>query len=216
MNRTVVILVLLISSIVTDAQKFDKTFYLLGTLEDYGGRRVQSMQWGFISSLHQSRMGEIKRIKEITNVKSTRRTKKKNCKNCHEFYNLHSFFRARKINKFYDFEKDKFTKGYVGTLNCDKVSDAKRNNQISFVAGLFLMAGEKKDDVYKISLYNSPEKYDCIYYIFLKKLDCEILSAIEKEGLPYGYFIEFKPTEELKKILDNEIEKKKTFTSSKN
>ena len=80
MKKATIILLLLFSSLLTIGQNFDRTFYLLGSLEDYMGRfyhKNNPRQWSYITTLHQNRMGEIKRIQEIAGVKFNRRSKKK-------------------------------------------------------------------------------------------------------------------------------------------
>ena len=72
MKKATIILFLLVSDLASVGQDLDKTFYLLGSLEDYCGRHYPKnnpIQWGYINTLHQSRIGEIKRIQEITGAK---------------------------------------------------------------------------------------------------------------------------------------------------
>jgi intein/homing endonuclease len=149
---------------------FDKTYYLLGTLEDYMGRRLSKdnpAQQNYIMTLHQSNSGVIKRIEEITTLEFQKREKRENCVNCHEFYELLSYNFAREINFFYVFNKQNGRKDkmgytlYTGELICSKILNANKEKQYSFLAGLFLIQGYKIDEVYKISLANSPWKYEC-------------------------------------------------------
>lgn len=87
----------------TFGQELDRTFYLLGSLEDYMGRHYPKnnpKQWGYILILHQQRIGEIKRIEEITGSKFSRMKKRKDCRNCHEFLSLNPFVWLEKLIHF--------------------------------------------------------------------------------------------------------------------
>jgi len=222
MKKATIILILMFSGLWTIGQNLDRTFYLLGSLEDYMGRHYPKNnpgQWSYIMTLHQDRIGEIKRIQEITGTKFTQRKKKKDCRNCQEFYDLKSFNLAKKMNSFYDFSKNKGMKDllgftfYTGELKCDKILNSTKNQQISFLAGQFLTAGEKKEKTYKLTLYNSPERYECLIKL-MEKLECTVIKEEKVDGIPVGYFIEFIPTVEIKKVLDNEILKENTLANT--
>jgi len=220
-NRILIIFFLLAFSFVQGQiqNTLDKTYYLLGTLGDYMGRELckrNPKKRNYIMSLHQDDIGQIKRIEEVTMLKFLKRERKENCINCHEFYELLSHNSAIAINSFYVFEKqegydEKGYKLYSGKLICSKILKASKEQQHSFIAGLFLTHGEKFDDVYEITLYNSQCRYECTIKI-LEVLNSKIVSFGRTERtVPIGYFIEFVPSEELKLILDNEIERRIYF-----
>jgi len=200
----------------------DKMYYLLGTLEDYMGRELYKRnpdKRNYIMSLHQDDSGQIKRIEEVTTLKFLKRERRGDCINCYEFAELLSHNSAKTINSFYVFEKQSgYTdeKGYTlyrGELICNKILNASKEMQYSFIAGLFLTHGEKIDDVYEIILANSPRRFECAIKV-LEVLNSKIISTIRTEGtVPTGYIIEFEPSEELKPILDNEIEKRNIYTN---
>lgn len=221
MKKATIILFLLFSSLWTIGQDLDKTFYLLGSLEDYMGRHYPKnnpSQWSYIMTLHQNRIGEIKRIEEVIGSQFNRRKKQKGCDTCQEFFELKSFCRAKKINSFYNFNRNKGMKDlkgfafFTGQLKCNKVLNATNKQQISFLAGQFLTAGEKTGNTYKLSLYNSPDRYDCLIKL-LESLECKIILKEKAEGIPSSYFIEFEPTDEIGKVLDNEILKELTLAN---
>jgi len=230
MKNKILILFFLFSVSLVHGQvqtKLDKTYYLLGTLGDYMGRQLcilNTNSWDYIMSLHQRDSAQIKRIEEVTMLKFIKGEKKENHLNNHEFYQLFSSNTARKINSFYVFKKDgkcldekRVTTFpiYRGNLKCSKILKASKEQQYSFIAGLFLTHGKKNDDVYKIILYNSPCRYECTIKI-LKVLNSKNVSYRRTEGtVPIGYIIEFEPSEELKLILDNEIEKRIFYTNEK-
>ena len=200
----------------------DKTYYLLGTLDDYMGRGfciIDPNDWDHIMSLHQRDSAKIKRIEEVTMLKFIKGEMLENHLNNHEFYQLSSSNLAKKINSFYVFKKQNECQdanrvtgiSYLGKLKCNKILKANKEQQYSFLAGLFLTHGEKIDDVYKIVLYNSPCRYECTIKM-LKALNSEIvLTGRPTRAIPIGYFIKFLPSKELKLILDNEIERKIYF-----
>ena len=163
--------------------------------------------------LYKNRIGEVKRIEEIVGKKFSKTKAKNDCRNCEDFYQLNSRTLSNKINDFYSFEKRtmKDIMGfhfYTGTLLCDKISTATEMQQLSFIAGLFLTNGSIQEDIYKITLYNSPKRFECIKNLLLK-LGTEItVEKINKGEIPVGYFLEFKPSEKVKQIMENEIKRK--------
>ena len=211
MNNKILILPFLFIIFLAQGQeikKLDKKYYLLGTLGDYMGRsypKNNPAYWNYIIKLHQSEIGKLKRIEEVSNKKFKANRGKRGCSNCHEFYTLKSFSYARKINSFYKFEREKWKdimrfNFYTGKLKCDKIIKAGKRKQLSFIAGLFLSAGEKENENYKISLYNSHYRYECAITL-LKQLDSKIISSEIVAGIPASYFIVFEPSTELKQIL---------------
>ena len=221
MKKATLTLLMFLSSIFLIGQELDETYYLLGSLEDYMGRHYPKnnpSKWGYIMTLHEDRMGEIKRIEQVTGMTFERSKKKNDCSNCHEFFELNSLFKAKRLNSFYDFEKNKGMKDlmgftfYTGELIAEKILNAHKEEQISFLAGQFLTSGDRSGENYKISLYNSPDRYEIIIKL-LKELDCMIVMNEKRDAIPVGYFIEFKPTNEIKEVLENEIRKKNTLAN---
>jgi hypothetical protein len=218
MKNRILILFFLFSLSSVQGQKenaLDKTYYLLGTLNDYwSGHRTKQIEtsWKDILTLHQNDSSKIRRIEEVTMLKFTQRERIGGCNNCHEFYELLSSKTQKTMNSYYDFIK---RRGYYHDrkLKCGKILKANYEKQYSFLAGLFLVRGYKIDDVYKISLANSPWRYECTIEI-LKVLNSKIISTKRTEGtVPIGYIIEFEPSKELKPILDNEIEKRNIYAN---
>jgi len=214
-NRILIIFFLLAVSFVHGQiqTKLDKTYYLLGTLDDYwSGHRTKRIEtsWKFILTLHQNDSSKIKRIEEVTMLNFIKRERSNNCYNCHEFYDLLSFETSKTLNSFYIFKKQR---GFYHDrkLKSGKILKASKEQQYSFLAGLFLIYGKKIDNVYKICLSNSPWRYECTIKL-LEVLNSKIVSFSRTVGtVPIGYIIEFEPSEELKLILDNEIERRIYF-----
>ena len=101
---------------------------------------------------------------------------------------------------------------FNGQLECDKVLNATHKHQISFLQDNFLQL-EKTEKGYRLSLYNSPKRYECLIKL-LESLNCKINTKEVKKGIPVSFVIEFEPTDEIIKILDNEILKEQTLTNS--
>ena len=227
MKKRILILIIIFPIYLVYGQepiKLNKKYFLLGTLHDYMGRHYPKnnpTKWNYVMNLHQSKIGEIKRIEEVTGKKFKKRKEKENITNNHEFYDLKSTCVAWRLNSFYDFEKNKGMKDmmgftfYTGKLKCDKINKSNNSEKLSFIAGLFLTAGEKEGDTCKLSLYNSHWRFECAKRILIE-LGSEIINTEIVKGLPpTSYFIEFKPSEELKAILENEIDRKYTLANSK-
>jgi hypothetical protein len=189
-------------------QQIDRDFFLIGTLDDYIGRadnRSHPKQWGQVIIIHQNFIGQIKRIEEVASKKFKKLKSRVDCRNCHEFFYLKSIRLSRKINSYYTFDK-KVSSLYRGTLNCQKIATATKIQKLSFVSGLFLTTGEKSGQ-YRISIYNSRERFECLKKI-LKDLNTDILDEKITEGIPWSYVIDFAPDLTLKKYLEVELSKK--------
>jgi hypothetical protein len=212
MKKRILILLFLFSVLSVHGQiqnALDKTYYLLGTLDDYwSGHRTKRIEtsWKEILSIQEKDSGKIRRIEEVTLLKFI----KKEYYSGQVFYDLLSFETSKTLNSFYDFKK---RRGFYHDrkLKCGKILKASKEKQYSFLAGLFLTHGAKKEDVYIIILDNSPWRYLCTIKL-LEVLNSKNVSFSRTEGtVPIGYFIEFEPSEDLKLILDNEIEKRNFF-----
>ncbi len=222
MKKIIILILISCSLLQTNGQSIDKTYYLLGTLEDYSGRyypKNNPAQWNYVIILHQNRLGEIKRIEEVTKKNFKKHKKKKDCSNCQEFYELKSYKLARKLNSFYKFKRENGWKDqmgftfYKGTLICDKLLNSSESQQLSFIAGLFLTSGEKISEKYKISLYNSPNRFECAKQILLN-LGAKIENEKNNNNIPNNYHLEFIPSEKIRKIIENEIVKRNTLGKS--
>jgi len=214
-SRTLILLLLFSISFVHGQiqNTLDKTYYLLGTLDDYwSGFRTKQVEtsWKYILTLDQNDSGKIRRIEEVTLLKFVKRK----WYGDQELYDLLSSNTSKTLNSFYVFKKQR---GFYHDrkLKCSKILKTSKDKQYSFLAGLFLIYGEKKDNVYKIILSNSPFRYECTIKL-LEVLNSRNVSFSRTVGTtPIGYFIEFEPSEELKQILDNEIERRVFFSNEK-
>lgn len=211
----------LVSNSLGQSQKLDKKYYLLGTLDDYLGRQKSKLnptRWSYIMTLYNERLGEIKRIEKVTHKKFSKRKARKDCSNCQDLYDLKSTILACRINKFYSFKKDDHYRDnfglrmFTGNLICDKILKANEKQQLSFIAGVFLTNGEKEGELYKIALYNSSARFECIKKILIK-LGAEITKDEIVRNIPVGFFIVFKPTDKLKAIIETEIKEEYLYSN---
>ena len=207
-NRILILLLLFLVSVVNGQSQFtlDKTYYLLGTLDDYwSGHRTNRVEtsWKEVLSLPQGDIGKIRRIEEGTMLKFIRKDDSVG----QIFYYLFSPNTSKTLNSFYNFKK-KYGNYHDRKIKCRKLLNSSIDNQYSFLAGLVLVYGLKSDYLYTIILNNSPWRYECTIKL-LKKLNSKNISCgTTYRTTPMGYFIEFEPSEELKLILDNEIERR--------
>lgn len=206
-----------------NGQEINPTYFLLGTLHDYMEREYpikNPAEAGYIMTLHQEKIGEIRRIEEIIDENFERR-EQDNCTNCHEFFELKSKSLEEKINSFYSFKRNKEMTDeldfeyYTGKLKCRKILNASKLELKSFIAGQFLTSGDKVGDNYRIILCNSPTRYKCLKKV-LKALDCNIIRAeVRDGGVPWVYVLEFRATSDVTKIIENEMELRNTLANKK-
>lgn len=160
---------LIINTISFKTQEIDKTYYLLGAVDEYMGRsyEMKKPNWkGFLLKIHDDDSLQIKRIETITEVKP----KKINI----EFYNEWNFFFSeeveKNINSYFNFKKNKFKQKdgfyfYTGKLNVEKVLKASENQYLSYLLGVFLLHGKinKADDgLYEIYISNASYKFQVL------------------------------------------------------
>jgi hypothetical protein len=216
--KKIVLFFLIINSISFKTQEIDKTYYLLGAVDEYMGRsyEMKNPNWkGFLLKIHDNDSLQIKRIETITEIKP----KKINI----EFYNEWNFFFSeeleKNINSYFNFKKNKFKQenNYylnTGKLNVEKVLKASENQYLSYLLGVFLLHGKinKADDgLYEISISNASYKFQV-----LKKIIPKLNAYFAKEEIwyktPVTFHIKFMPNEELKNLLDKEL----TFQTKNN
>jgi hypothetical protein len=101
---------------------------------------------------------------------------------------------------------------YTGKLNLNKLTQSSELELKSFIAGKFLIRGNKKHDNFLITVY-SPLGFECLKKV-LEILDCEIKHEKIVEGISPSYTVIFKPKTDLKDILDNEILRRNTLANS--
>ncbi len=194
-------------------EKWNRTFYLLGAQQDYMGRcyeKKNPFKSGYLLTIHESHIGEIKRVEEVSDLKFKRLSKKKKSRNRHEFLKLTSLRTARQINHFYEFSKPYEEQNwlfalYCGELQCDKVLEASKENQLSFMAGVAISSCYVRENSYWISLPNSRKRFECLKHL-LVEMDAKIISEVtDAETIPHQYDIEFIPNGILKAIIDYEL-----------
>lgn len=209
--KKLVLFFLILNTISFKTQEIDKTYYLLGAVDEYMGRQyeMKSPEWkGYILKINNEDSLEIRRIESVIGIKS------KEIKNT--FYENWSFFFSenleKEINQYFDFRKNKFKLEdgfylYKGRLNVEKVLKANKNQYLSYLLGAFLIHGKinkTDDELYEISIANASYKFQV-----LKKIIPKLNAYFAKEEIwyktPTTYHIKFAPNGELKRLLDREL-----------
>lgn len=203
-----------------NAQEIDKTYYLLGAVDNYMGRIYEIKNPGYKGYILQVLKEDTFKIKRIEAVSGLKFSSVKS-ENFEDLLFLKSDYYEKEINKFYDFKKMKGSKGwlgmqnYTGKINIEKVLKGNEKQLISYVLGAFLMNGRIKTvddgrdgyDTYEISVGNSKEQFEVLKAILKKH------SYISKEEIwyktPVTFHILFSPNKELKQLLDKEISSNK-------
>lgn len=209
--KKIVLFFLIINSISFKTQEIDKTYYLLGAVDEYMGRsyEMKNPNWkGFLLKIHNDDSLQIKRIETITEIKP----KKINI----EFYNEWNFFFSeeleKNINSYFNFKKNKFKQEnnyylYTGKLDTNKVLQGTENQYLSYLLGVFLLNGsinENDEGLYEISIANAPNKFQVLKKI-LPKLNAYFVKEEIWHKTPVTFHIKFMPNEELKNLLDKEL-----------
>ncbi|MCZ4410793.1 hypothetical protein O3Q51_18395, partial [Cryomorphaceae bacterium 1068] len=216
MKRAILVTALLIVNLTLLGQ-IDETYFLLGAQRDYLGRtffKNHPTLSDLVLQIHEDNSGEIKRIEEITGLKFYRNEPQNECINCKEFFELRSAQILKKLSSFYSIKRwsvdDLGNRLDKGRIKCKKILSSTKNQKMSFLAGQFLISGSIADNSYKISLSNSPIRFECLCEI-LKELDCSIITKEFHYRIPNVHNVFFLPSDGVKELLDNEIEKRNTL-----
>jgi len=228
----ILILTFFLCPIYSYSQDYNLTFYSVGFISDYMGRRIEKGDSELKNSVdnffHQSNLYDLVRLdtllklnnlkKEFIPYQIKKREGSNNCSNCHEFFDLNSKLLCQRINRFYNFKKDKLNSDekiqrYIGKLKVRKILFSKKNNLISFMAGAFYTYGDKDSIGYYYRFGNSVEKQKVVRRL-LERFDCKIIKEFDnqEEGsliAPLINTIYFIPTTDLKIRFDYEIKIKK-------
>ena len=231
-RNNILTLLLVILTSISYSQEYDLTYYFVGFMSDYMGRQISKgageNDYKIDDFFHQYNLHNLYRLDTLlkTNNKNNKkieytimkRKEIKNCSNCDEFFDLFSKRLSRNINRFYSFKKDKLNsdkhiKRYNGSLKSFKIKLANRKKQLSYLAGAFYRYGNIDSTGYYFKFSNSFYKKEMVKWL-LYKYDCNILKEFNNqiEGLYIAPTIEIifiEPSNEIKKIFDNELNIKK-------
>lgn len=194
-----------------NAQKIDKTFYLLGAVDNYSGRDYvlkNSDHKGYILKIKKDETNIINRLQEVSGLKFSNFSSE----TLEAWSFLNSDIYEKEINQFYSFSKTKSSKNYNGKLNPNKVLKGTKDQLLSYLLGSFLIHGNIKTEndggdqyeVYEISVANTQSQFEV-----LKSILTELGVYIIKEEIwyktPFTFHVKFSPDSELKTLLDKEL-----------
>lgn len=194
-----------------NAQKIDKTFYLLGAVDNYSGRDYElknNDHKGYILKIKKDETNIINRLQEVSGLKFSNFS----FETLEDWSFLNSDIYEKEINQFYSFSKAKSSKNYNGKLNPNKVLKGTKDQLLSYVLGSFLIHGNIKTEndggdqyeVYEISVANTQSQFEV-----LKSILTELGVYIIKEEIwyktPFTFHVKFSPDSELKTLLDKEL-----------
>jgi hypothetical protein len=208
----------------TDSCKFDKNYFLIGTLSDYMGRETyieKEFRVDVYDEMEKALAFTIDSIFKVDypDVKLT--VDKKTGK-----FEIYSKTLVKFINNFYtyepsgrtvyngnaDFEKlnldslskttDFFTSNfdtiYTGSLRSDNFKTEIQ--KLSFITGMYVRFAVPNDTLSTIRIYNSPSRAK-IFVDLLKEMQCTNVEYKVIKGIPVSHSVFFTPTIELQAYL---------------
>lgn len=175
------------------AIKIDNSFFLLGTLNDYMGRKwvakgeVFDKYYPFEKPLMKFVDSIVKKEYKISLIQ------KDNCFNSVEM--------SKKMNSYYN--ENELVHSFF----------TSKEKKISFILGAYYRYGEKvNDNIYKIQIANSNKHIDI--YQFLLSLGCKNIYYKRLQNIPVQNIIYFEANELIKEYFKTiELEKEKLFQS---
>jgi len=172
----------------TTVVHINSTYLLLGTLNDYAGRK-----WGAKQGLFDRYYPYEKPLMKFVDSLAKRDfkvslTEKDGC-------------------YFNDTLSEKMNSFYKGSDLIDSLLYINKQNTLSFLLGVYYRSGSKiSNEIYKIQLTNSPKHREC--YEILKQLGCDDIYFKRLNNIPTIYIIYFKATLPIIKYFDT-IEREK-------
>lgn len=194
-----------------NAQEIDKTYYLLGAVDNYSGRNYElknSDYKGYVLMVNKDETNKIKRLQEVSGLKFSNF----NSETLANWVSLNSDSYEKEINQFYSFSKTKGAENYNGKLNRDKVLKGTKNQLLSYLLGSFLIHGNIKTEndggdqyeVYEISVANAQPQFEVLKSI-LKELGVYTIKEEIWYKIPFTFHVKFIPDSELKTLLNKEL-----------
>jgi hypothetical protein len=179
-------------------------YFILGTIDDYGGRRVDSSNANWI---------DLYAPVEKALVHFTDSLLLKNKVGHKIVLDLESLYiisdsMAKNMNSFYDFKNIDERSQSSGTNLWDTLYSGRLKENIfhdsteiySFLFGVCMRFGQRSDSIYKIRLLNSFSKSRFCLDL-LKKIGCSETNSEYVSTVPSQNIIYFKPTERLDEYL---------------
>lgn len=194
-----------------NAQEIDKTYYLLGAVDNYSGRNYElknSEYKGYILMINKDETNKIKRLEQVSGLKFS----SFGSEILKDWVSLNSDIYEKEINQFYSFSKVKGTENYQGKLNRDRVLKGTKNQLLSYLLGSFFIHGNIKTEndggntyeVYEISVANAQPQFEVLKSI-LKELGVYTIKEEIWYKIPFTFHVKFSPDSDLKTLLDKEL-----------
>lgn len=179
-------------------------YFILGTIDDYVGRRVDSSNVNWIDLYAPFE----KSLVHFTDSLLLKNNVAHKVVNDLESLHIVSDSIAKKVNSFYEFKNMEERTLDDGTNLWDTLFSGRLKENIfhdsleaySFLLGVYTRFGKKLDTIYRIQ-FLSPVSKARFCLNLLTKVGCSNISSDLMEIAPSQNIIYFKPTEELEKYL---------------
>ena len=219
-----IILVLFFLSHDNKEISIDKDYFLVGTLNDYDGRKLhennrsivdnyylsEAQLFQSVNSLFESTYSDLTTTEHGNGFQIQSKTLAEKIESFYSYhpsgtlvYNGEDDLSTLNLDSLVDspeFYSNNFDTVYIGTLKKDVFNtDAQK---ASFITGAFVRYGWKADSQYHIQVYNAQNKMSVLNDL-LKHLGCtDISHTINEDHIPASQTISFTPTNQLKKYLE--------------
>lgn len=213
MKTTYITVILLLGSLLGIGQKLDKEFLLLGTLDEYMGRRLSGeddikvdryypYEGGIASviySLFKKNYPDLEYCMEPSGHKKLL-SKKLSIK-------VNNYFLLEQKNGSKIFVNNQWVPIYDGNLKEDVFKSDKQ--RCSYLAGAFLRYGRVQEDSIRIIHFaNSSGKVEVCKKL-LKQLGCKDIKFVSEDRIPRSNTFTFVPTKKLEAFLQKAIKLRK-------
>ena len=208
----------------------DEEYFLVGTLNDYNGRKLYKKNRGIVDNYY---FYEAQLFQSVNSLFESTYPDLKTTEHENGFQ-IHSKILAEKIESFYsyhpsgamvyngeddlstldldslvdspEFYINNFDTVYMGTLKKDIFKTD--GQKASFITGAYVRYGWKADSQYHIKLYNAQNKMSVLNDL-LRHLGCaDVNQKINEEHIPASQTISFTPTKRLKEYLEKYARRK--------
>lgn len=235
-----------VSGLTSSSQSLDPLYYVFGVMsQDYsygahGGEKKNLPHSRLAVKLGKEYIArhaaEMKRIEEVTSLEFKPvkpEVSLEECPACDTTYVLTMKKRSWQLNRFYKFDKPKLfcewtspTRGKVKSwswtseLRKEMLLEATRKEKLSFLAGAFLAFQETQKDTISFGALRAPAKIECIKELLIEFGCTIIIDELKDTDNPSiwndFYSISFIPTDEILRLINEEVESKKRFANTTN
>jgi hypothetical protein len=200
--------------------KIQREFFVLGTLDDYMGRRLNPDEKNLLDSYYSYEGSLVTMLDSLLKIDYSSSDYK-----AERYFTsdgtpasskIFSNIISEKFNSYYRFKPSGFFTLEHDTIYWGKLkggifkTDAEK---LAFLAGVYVRFGMRNDTAYEISIANSTSK-TLICTDLLKEFNCKPTYSIWKNYIPVGHHVYFHPTEELKAYLQQYMYARKRLENS--